>query len=332
MSAVYLIVLLVPILLLAWLATQDGDYEVRRSLPMHVEPQQVFDVVADFTGWPGWSPWLMHEPDARLEFSDDPAREGGWYRWDGKLIGAGRITHVELSSPSRIEDRIEFFRPFKSLARVWWEFESQAGRTDVSWCMQGRMPFLLRFLTPMTRGMIEKDFDLGLLLLRHRLDPSAEYPAICFDGESAFDETWVITRAYRGGIGGLGDAMRETFTRMGEHIRANGQGPRSAPFAAYRKVNVRKMFFELDMAMPVDPSLDAGGFVRKRLGGGRYYKVTQLGSYDFLKLTWYSAMAHLRMARIRVDRSRPSLEVYENDPTGVGHSNEIHTTLYIPVA
>jgi hypothetical protein len=42
-------------------------------------------------------------------------------------------------------------------------------------------------------------------------------------------------------------------------------------------------------------------------------------------------MSHLRMYKLKQDSARPSLEVYENDPESVTHSNEIRTTLYIPL-
>ena len=42
-------------------------------------------------------------------------------------------------------------------------------------------------------------------------------------------------------------------------------------------------------------------------------------------------MSHLRMHKIKQDRSRPSLEVYDNDPDAVSHSTEILTRLYVPI-
>ena len=71
--------------------------------------------------------------------------------------------------------------------------------------------------------------------------------------------------------------------------------------------------------------------MRKQLGEGRYFEVEVQGSYDFLELAWYSTMSHLRMLRMKKDASRPSLEVYENDPETVANSNDIRTTLCVPV-
>jgi hypothetical protein len=40
-----------------------------------------------FKAWPKWISWLLHEPETRLYYSYDYAVEGGFYCWDGKLIG-----------------------------------------------------------------------------------------------------------------------------------------------------------------------------------------------------------------------------------------------------
>ena len=85
------------------------------------------------------------------------------------------------------------------------------------------------------------------------------------------------------------------------------------------------------MDRPFTQGFVDGEFERKRLGGGRFFKVSLKGSYDFLEMTWYSAMSHLRMRKLKMDKSRPSMEVYENDPGAVKDTNDLETTLYIPL-
>jgi effector-binding domain-containing protein len=42
-------------------------------------------------------------------------------------------------------------------------------------------------------------------------------------------------------------------------------------------------------------------------------------------------MAHLRMYRIKQDTTRPSLEVYAEDPRSVAHDNDILTQIFVPI-
>lgn len=330
---IYVLVLLILALIgiIGYLATLPGEYLVRRSILMDVDRQTVFDKVRDFRSWKEWSPWLLHEPDTVLKFSDRASREGGSYSWNGKHVGAGKLTHMRFDGLNKIEQRIEFTRPFKSVCDVWWEFADVNNQTEVTWCMRGKMPFPFRFMTNMTRQMIEKDYDLGLAMLRGRLDPNAERPVISFDGEVELAPQLVLTIPFKGGISSMVKAMETGFPKLNAFLSQQGRKPVGAPIAAFYKVDFKKMYFECDIALPVPIAMPPGEFQRKNLGGGRYFKMTVQGSYDFLESAWYSAMSHLRMYKIKQDSSRPTLEVYQNDPREAQHSNEVLTTLYFPL-
>ena len=314
-----------------YLARQPGEYLVRRSLVMDVDRQTVFDKVRDLRSWKDWSPWLMHEPDTLLKFSDNASREGGSYTWNGKRVGAGKLTHIRFDGLNKIEQRIEFTRPFKSICDVWWEFSDVNNQTEVTWCMRGKMPFPLRFMTNTTRQMIEKDYDLGLAMLRGKLDPDAERPVIYFEGEVERAAQTVLTIPFKGGISSMVTAMEKGFPRLTAALSRYGERPTGPQFAAFHKTDIQSMYFECDLALPVPEEIPPGEFVRKSLGDGRYFKVSIRGSYDFLEAAWYSTMNHLRMYKLKQDRSRPWLEVYENDARQTHHSNEVRTTLYVPL-
>lgn len=81
----------------------------------------------------------------------------------------------------------------------------------------------------------------------------------------------------------------------------------------------------------IDADIDAGPFNTTVYNGGRYFKTTLKGGYDFLELAWHAAYSHLCTHKIKFDKKRPGLAVYENDPTQVEHTNQIITSLYIPV-
>ncbi len=316
---------------LIYLASLDGSYEVRRSLLMDVDAQTVFDKVRDFKTWKDWSPWLLHEPETSLTFSENYTQQGGSYTWDGKRVGAGKLTHQSFDAPWKIEQEIEFIRPFKSVCKVWWEFAGQDGQTSVSWCMRGRMPFLLRFMTKMTSDMIAKDYELGLAMLRGELDKTAERPLIEFPGETLLETKSALTIPFAGGMDEMLKAMQEGFPRLVDHVASSRGAQTGPPFTAYHEVDLKRMFFRCDLALPVSEQTERGEFQYQDFVGGSYFKITLQGSYDFLGLAWYSAMCHIKMHKIKRDKSRPSYEVYENDSRAVQSTNDILTTLYIPV-
>lgn len=316
---------------LVYLSRLPKDYEVRRSLTMRADSQGVFDRVRDFRTWGDWSPWLLHEPDAKRQFSAAEDQPGGSYAWDGRYIGAGRLTHVRFAAPGRIEQRLEIQRPFKSGSDVWWEFAETEGGTEVAWCLRGSMPFLLRPMIPLVREMIGKDYELGLALLRGQLDPDATRPELRFEGETTLQPQSTLFIPFSGGMEAMVRAMDDGFPRLAGHLASLGIAPGGPRFSAYHKVNLKKNRFECDIAIPAPAETTAGPFARKDFRGGRYYRVSLTGSYDFLALAWYAAVAHTRMLKLKLDKHRPMLEVYENDSSGVASNKDLRTTLYLPL-
>lgn len=316
---------------LIYLGTLSGHYQVRRTQLINTDINSAFDKISDFKSWSDWSPWLIHEPETSLIFSDDYDQEGGYYQWDGQRVGAGRLTHTKFDRPRRIEQRIKFTRPFKSVCQVAFEFAEKEGMTEVSWLMSGKMPFLLRFKTENTKQMISKDYDLGLAMLAHQLDPEAEYPQLHFVGVETLQPQQALCLEFNGGINDMQKAMQDGFPKLMAHLEKQQKSAAGFPFTSYQKANLKTMHFICDLAVPVSESIDVGEYQLKTLGGGRFYKVTLKGGYGFLELAWHAAYAHVNMLDIKTDRSRASLEVYNNDPNQQVNSNAIETSLYVAI-
>jgi effector-binding domain-containing protein len=332
MSTLLVILVVIIAVPLLYLLLLDASFTVRRSLEINRDRSTVFDKLRDFKSWPDWSPWLMHEADTTLLYSENPNQEGGWYSWDGNTVGKGQLTHKQFTGQEKIEQEIEFIRPFKSVSTVWWELEeSGENKTLVHWNITGRMPFFLRFLAKKMPKFIGKDYETGLAMLRGDLDKDAECPRLSFDGPVDLPAQTALTIPFEGELESLKKAMEAGYKKLGAFAEEHSEEVSGAPFTVYHKVDLDKMHFTCDMALPVNATGSGSEFVLKQLPGGRYYKTTLQGSYEFLELAWYQAYSHLRMQKIKPLIKSASLEVYENDPNRVTHTNEIITSILIPI-
>jgi len=310
-----------------YLASLDGVFRVRRSLEIEAPVEVVFAAIVDFKSWPQWSPWLMHEPDTHIDYGDDYQREGGYYSWDGKVVGAGRLTHVSIKPNTNIRQKIEFTRPFKSVSEVCWDFEEQDGRTLVHWQMEGGMPFLFRFMTRRTEAMIVRDYDLGLALLNGYVNDAAPHPKITFVGTQELEDFSYWAIPCNGNLRQL-EASRQSSI---EALRAAAAGKTGLALTLYRQFDPMASQFRAEVAIPVSDSTPQSNYTRREFQGGRYFRMTLHGEHRFIPLAWYALSCHCRMHKIKLDRTRPSLEIYHDEPDQVTDSNEITTALYIPI-
>lgn len=315
-----------------FLLSLPGDYEVKRCREIKVSAETLFATLRNFKSWPDWSPWLIHEPDCTLEFSDNFDQEGGWYRWDGQYVGSGRLEHLQLDSPLHLELKIQFFKPFKSEARVGFELQAATdGFTELCWTMHGRMPLLLRWLTPMLKRMIGNDYELGLVRLQGLLDAEAETLKLDFKAQQTLETQTALIKDFDCNMAELGPVMREGFATLLQQLQQAGLAPSAAPLCLYQKADPKKDRFKGQMAMPVaDTNKARFAGQTTTIAGGKYLIVTVTGAYDFLKLAWHAAIAHSKMHKLKIDGQRPLLEIYDSDPTRVS-ANELQTRIAIPL-
>ncbi len=312
---------------LAYLASLPADYRVRRDLEVEAPLDEAFAAIVDLRGWPAWSPWLMHEPDAQLEYSENPQQEGGYYSWDGKRVGAGRLMHQSIKDGRRIQQEIEFYRPFKSVNEVSWEFEAVGKNTRVSWEMIGRMPFLFRFMTKRMEPMIGRDYELGLALLNGYLNPKAEHPRLEFAGDETLEDFSYWAVPFRGNLRQL-----ESTRRTGlDALKAAAGGKTGLALTLYRNLDPLISDYQAEIALPITDHTPSSNYTRRQFRGGRYFKLVLHGTHRFLPLGWYALFSHLKMHGIKHDNTRPALEIYHDDPAASIDSNTVMTALYLPI-
>ena len=310
-----------------YLLRSDGRFQVRRSLEMALPASTVYAAVADLKSWPLWSPWLLHESDTAIEFSEDCRLEGGYYSWDGKHIGAGRLIHTSLVPHSRIEQRLELSRPYRSASRVAWEFDTRGETTLVSWEMDGRMPLPLRFMAPAMESTIGRDYELGLALLKGYLDDRAPHPALRFGATEKLEDFSYWAIPCNGKLRQL-EAARQSAI---EALTAAAAGRTGLPLTLYHRFDPGASELHAEIAVPIDRVTPESNYTRREFSGGRYLKMTLRGDHRFLPMGWHALFSHCRMLRYKPDRSRPALEIYLVGPDGAASADAIETALYLPL-
>jgi len=175
MSIAYIIGICFPlalVLLLAYAATRPSAFRTERSTSIAAPPDAIFPEVNDFRSWTKWSPWEGMDPSIKRSYEGAGAGVGAVYHYAGNnKVGEGRLTIERSDSPSRIEAKLEFIKPFVATNRATFTFESPshtAGPTKVTWTMAGNKNFLFRLVGVFidTDEMVGKDFERGLASLK----------------------------------------------------------------------------------------------------------------------------------------------------------------------
>jgi len=166
-AALLVAVLLVTVAVLA--SFQPDVMHVQRSVTIAAPAEKVYPLVDDFKRWTAWSPFEHMDPTMRRTFGTPAAGKGATYAWDGDgKAGAGKMTILESTPPSRIGIALDFERPMKNRADVSFTFVPQGDRTVVTWTMDSPSNFISKVMCVFldAEKMIGDDFSRGLAALK----------------------------------------------------------------------------------------------------------------------------------------------------------------------
>lgn len=164
---VAIVVSLAVVLVIA--ATRPDTFRVARSTRIEAPPEAIFPLIEDFRNWSAWSPYETRDPAMKRSFGATTKGKGAEYAWEGnRNVGSGRMEITESSAPSKVALDLHMLTPFKADNVVAFTLAPQDGATNVTWAMDGPVPYfakILHMFFNMDR-MVGGDFEAGLAKLK----------------------------------------------------------------------------------------------------------------------------------------------------------------------
>ena len=165
--AIVLAIAIAIVLILA--ATKPDTFSVQRATAVRAPPETIFSLINDFHRWGTWSPYENKDPAMKRSYSGADSGKGAVYGWEGnKNVGSGRMEILDVSAPSKIVIKLDFFTPFEGHNTAEFTMLPQGDATSVTWLMHGPAPFMSKVMQVFINmdNMIGKDFEIGLANLK----------------------------------------------------------------------------------------------------------------------------------------------------------------------
>lgn len=315
---------------LVYMARYSGRVRVEQVRLIDAPIDAVYAKVADFRHWEQWSPWLEHQPDARLRLSQRTDGQGSHCAWEGARVGAGDITHGRLVVPTRIDQRVRLKQPFSVRGSARWTFTDRAGKTEVRWVMRARVAFSMRAFAQTVSAALALDCRHGLDRLASLLEPAdAPRYALSYLGVRQVEAGRLACRDYRGAISALRGAMPAHLAELRRQLAERGVQPLGTPMALYTQTNIKLRTTVCHLCWPIGQAV-VDPFPVRELSAHRAYVVRLQGDLAALELAWYLAMQRMQLENLQPDQRLPPFERYLVD-AGAAPDNQAVTELYLPV-
>ena len=160
-AALSLFVIVVALLLYA--STKPDSFTIQRTATIAAPPERIFPLIANLRSMNTWNPFVDPDPGIKITYSGPESGKGAAHTWAGnRNVGEGRIEITDTRPPSRVDLRLQMYKPMKADNAVSFTLEPNGQATNVTWAMSGKQPLIGKLMNlfidcdKMVGGQFEK--------------------------------------------------------------------------------------------------------------------------------------------------------------------------------
>ncbi len=305
-------------------------FDVNKSTTIDAPISKVRALVEDFNHWSSWSPWTIVEPDCSVSVVGNPKEAGHSMSWDGEIIGSGKNT-FQSADAHQLNYDLEFFKPWKSKAKVRFLFEEVGNQTKVTWVMNSSMPFFMFFMIKMMKNWIGMDYDRGLRMLKEVSEQGRVNCETINNGMVDYKGFSYVGIKRTVAVADMPAAMKKDFEKLVNDIVVNGQKGAKHWLCIYPEFDMKNMSATYIAAVSdedlANVDLDSE-YVKGRIDDSKALEIKHNGPYDFLGNAWSMGMMYMRAKKHKANGF--PFEQYWNSPMEEKPEN-LKTSIYLPL-
>jgi predicted transcriptional regulator YdeE len=301
---------------------------VTRSILVNAPVEKVYNTVNDFTTWTTWSPWLIMDPEAKVTVADDKKS----YKWEGPRTGSGNMTIAKEEENKMVDIDLQFLKPYKSKAKVYFHLETKGEQTEISWVMDSSLPFFMFWMKKMMETFIGMDYERGLRLLKDYIEDGKVHSKLNFIGKETLSKQEYVGIFTSCTMETMGKKMSEDMPKLKEFMDNSGAQASGVPFTQYTKWDVKNNHVEYISGVPLSevPADLPEGFMKGTIPATEVYTLEHVGPYPHLGNAWTTLYNMQRGKEISVNKKIHPFESYHSDPAKVS-DKDLVTKIHFPL-
>lgn len=313
-----------------YLASIDGNYEVKRMRFIKAPIEVVFKVVNDYKTWQYWGPWNETDSTIVYTFPLKTTGIGATFSWKA-TSGDGNMENVASVLNDSIND-ITYFDG-KGTVNGTWKFNKVADGVEVTWKMKGKMPFLARFMAATMETEIGPMLDRGLELLEIHVQNEMKMFSIESKGAIDFEGSYYLYQTTSCRFDEIDAKMNEMNSNLAAFIMSNQIETTGNQFTIFHKRDDMMQTATFSTCIPIKEHLmitDKTVLIGM-MPSQRVFKTILKGDYRNLFEAWETAYKNLAVQGFVTKLNAEPFEVYVIKKNEVPNPANWITEIYIPI-
>jgi effector-binding domain-containing protein len=146
---IFLLLLLALVGISVYIATQSGDYTIKRSTFIKVPKEVVFNYVNDYRNWDQWLDLDAAPADIKYSFPDNTVGQGSFFSWS-EGDSKGKFTSLFVKENDSITQKITIDGISSNSALT---LKDSIGGTQLNWTVTGTADFKTKVKAAFTGGI-----------------------------------------------------------------------------------------------------------------------------------------------------------------------------------
>ena len=265
--------------------------------------EKVFEVLRDIHSCPDWSPWLIADPDFKLDVQND------YYSWEGAISGSGRMDLVRDEANESITYDLSFVKPWKSQARIHISLAVKGDATEVTWTLEHSLSFFLFWKKKSIQAYLEVDYDRGFLMLKNLIETGSVPSHLEFLGREPSPSFVGVGIKRSGSMNGFEQDIETSYKEVRDYY------PEGKVFSVYYTWDLvrKEVAYFLGVRLDKTPGVIPDGMELINVPGMEVYALRHRGPYSHLSNGWSAGRMHGRAKIFRQSKRFPPFEIYEDE-------------------
>ncbi|MGI9267144.1 MAG: GyrI-like domain-containing protein [Akkermansiaceae bacterium] len=265
--------------------------------------EKVFEVLRDIHSCPDWSPWLIADPDFKLDVQND------YYSWEGAISGSGRMDLVRDEANESITYDLSFVKPWKSQARIHISLAVKGDATEVTWTLEHSLSFFLFWKKKSIQAYLEVDYDRGFLMLKNLIETGSVPSHLEFLGREPSPSFVGVGIKRSGSMNGFEQDIETSYKEVRDYY------PEGKVFSVYYTWDLvrKEVAYFIGVRLDKTPGVIPDGMELINVPGMEVYALRHRGPYSHLSNGWSAGRMHGRAKIFRQSKRFPPFEIYEDE-------------------
>lgn len=301
--------------------------QINKEIIIESPLEKVRSTVSNFNTWSQWSPWLICEPETKVEVNET----GDFYSWEGKRVGSGQMKILNKTD-LKIDYDLNFIKPWKSQANVSFILSRDGDKTRAKWTMESNWPFYLFFMRKKMEILVGMDYERGLRMLKEYVEEDKIHSQIEFVGNQKFNGFNYIGIRTQTTMKDMGEKMKLDLVTLSEVVKDNNIETNGVPFSQYHKFDFVSGEVEYTSGIPVKekPKNLPSYILFNHLEPAQINLVRHKGKYEHLGNAWSTQIMMTRNKEFKQSKKIHPFEIYRNSPLDTP-SEELITDVCFPL-